>query len=342
MRVARIAAGTVKAPVAIITLRQNRKLMMLGAHGIYFGKFDESWEMGADLHRRQSMSFVANVAKDPNFTNHPILKAAPFARSLAHVPVQGQHADLEAAITIINPDIKWPFNASVSALLMDLAMLVGDTLKASEFSAPDVEESQAALPPGLNETALPLSVAIESKDTAGQFLLSTLRPRTSIRSRQDVSFVTLRTWSKAIKPYQMSALKIVKKGADQKFVDQVAQEMATHVRSIFGEPRVSGVVPVPCGHSRSVFCLSVRIAQAVARILDVPFMELLQNVERSGSSHPRKNTELTAPVLQDGASVVSLLLVDDVATSGRHIELAVKSLRNRAQHVAAIAWIGAA
>jgi predicted amidophosphoribosyltransferase len=157
-----------------------------------------------------------------------------------------------------------------------------------------------------------------------------------------VSFVTLRTWNKSIKQHQMSALKIVKSDPDPLFVDAVAGEMAEHVRRLFGVPRVGCVVPVPGGHSKGEECLSVQLARALALKLKVPFVDALSQPPRKGRSHPRKNAELKAPKLVTDQAHESVLLIDDVATSGRHIELAVQSLRTMAQHVTAIAWIGAA
>lgn len=298
--------------------------------------------MGAELVRRKAMSFVANVAKDPNFRNHPLRKAAPFARCLAHIPVQGRHLDIEAAITIINPELKWPFTAAVSSILTDLAMLVGEILKMSDNLAVPAKPTSTSVrhEAGMQEAHSEMPLPVGGKDTAGQFLLSTLSRRTSIRNRNDVSYVTLRTWSKPIKEHQLSALKIVKLDPDQKFINDVADEMAEHIRKLFGMPRIGCVVPVPCGHSRRDDCLSVKITRSLAEKLQVPFVDALQHTPRKGSSHPAKNEAVKIPKLVSDTTHESVLLVDDVATSGRHIELAVQSLRNMAQHVTAMAWIG--
>jgi predicted amidophosphoribosyltransferase len=338
-RVAGIAAGTVRAPVAIVTLRQARRLCMIGVHGIYLEKFDESWSMGAELVRRPTLSFVPYVRRDPNFRDHPLLKAAPFARSLIHIPVQGQYVDLEAAITVINPELKWPFNAATTAVLNDLAMLVGDALSVTDVFDKPEPRAKPHRAPDLQETGTKGPENAGSHDTAGQFLLSTLAARTSTRNRKDISYVTLRTWTKQIKDHQLSALKIVKAHPNHQFVNDVASEMAEHIGKLFGAPRIGCVVPVP----RHDDCLSVQISRSLAEKLSVPFINALQHTPRQGRAYPRKNAVLDMPKLvSDSTHEAVVLLVDDVATSGRHIELAVQSLRTMARHVTAMAWIGAA
>lgn len=339
-RVARIAAVTAKSPIAIITLRIDHRLCIIGTHGIYLRKYDDSWEKTRDLTRRMTMSFIANVQTDPNFRNHPLLKVAPFAKSLAHIPVQGVHSDIEAAISVINPELKWPFSASISAVMTDLAMLVGDALKATEqLLTGSVSKETGG---GFRERKATALTPPDTQCTAGKFLFTTLPQRTSIRNRKDVSYLTLRTWSKPIKEHQLNALKIVKESADLLFIDAVAAEMAEHVRRLFGVPRVSCVIPVPGGHAKTIDSFSVQLARRLSVALDVPFLEALSSSLRKGTSHPRKNAALLPPELLVDKPLGSVLLVDDVATSGRHIELAVKKLRSVTQHVSAIAWIGAA
>ena len=174
-RVAHLSALTAKAPVTYITLRVDRKLHILGQYGLFVRNFDDSWNMGAKLVRQNSMVFVPNVALDPNLKGHPLLKAAPFTRSIAHIPVQGEHADIEAAVGIINPEIKWPFSAPITAILTNLAMLVGDALKGTAaISELGLTMPNATPSVGLHEQAHHEAPRGPSKDTAGQFLLSTL------------------------------------------------------------------------------------------------------------------------------------------------------------------------
>jgi predicted phosphoribosyltransferase len=120
----------------------------------------------------------------------------------------------------------------------------------------------------------------------------------------------------------------------------VADEIAQHVRRFFGAPRIGCVVAVSCGHSRRDDCLSVQIAQMVASILAVAYVAAFECAPLPGSSHPRSQ-HFRTPKLVVAPTGDTVLLVDDVATSGRHIEAAVEVLRGKVSHVMAIAWLGA-
>lgn len=338
-RIARIAAATAKSDVAFVTLRINRKLTVIGTYGMYVRPQDGNWDAVQKLVRVANITFVANVKRDANFKNHPLLTAAPFSKNLLHVPVQGHDADVEASISLVNIGMKWPLTATVTGILTELAMLVGDALKMDGTVTDRSRDPKAQEIEGFCETRTTTSEE-PAVDTSGRFLLSTLSHKTSIRHRNDVAYITLRRWSKPIKNYQLKALTICKADPDSKFVDAIANEVATHVRQIFGGPRFGCVMPVPCGHSKTTDCMAVQIAKRVARILDVPFVDGLEGSNRPGSSHPRKNARLCPPKLKTAQKYDSVLLLDDVASSGRHIELSVLSLQDIAKHITAIAWIG--
>lgn len=335
-RLARIAAATAKSDVAFVTLRTERKFRIIGAYGIYVTNEDGNWDHGPKLVRVPNITFISNVQRDPNFTNHPLLAAAPFSRNLLHVPVQGQHADIEAAISLVNVGLKWPMTAAVTGILTELAMLVGDALKIDGARSEAREDRASA--EGFSEE--PHVCDGPAVDTSGRFLLSTLPHKVSVQKRNDVAYVTLRRWSKPIKSYQIKALAICKAGPDAHFVDAIAEEIAKHVRQMFGSPRFGCVMPVPAGHSKTEECLSVLIARCVAEKIDVPFVDGLAGDRRRGTSHPRKSARLSAPELKTAEKFDSVLLLDDVASSGRHIELAVKTLQKIGEHITAIAWIG--
>ena len=336
-RIARIAAATAKSDVAFVTIRVDRKLSIIGAHGIYVEDKKGGWDKGHDLIRIANITYVSNVKRDANFKGHPLLTAAPFTRNLLHVPVQGQHADVEGSISLVNIGMKWPMSAATIGILTDLAMLVGDAIK-MDGAFPGAASS--LLPDGgFSEQQAP--AAAPAVDTSGQFLLATLLHKTSIRNRNDVAYITLRRWSKPIKTHQIKALAICKAKPDTQFVDAIANDIAKHVRKIFGSPRFDCVMPVPCGHSKTNDCLSVQIAKRAAQLLGVPFVDGLEGCNRPGTSHPRKNAQLAAPKLKTAQKFTSVLLLDDVATSGRHIELSVLTLRKIAEHITTISWIGA-
>jgi hypothetical protein len=128
-RISGIAARTVAAPISLVTSRHERRLRVHGSHGIYVREFDASWDADWILVKPQGMLFVKNVHQDPAMRGHPLLKIAPFMRTLVHIPVSSFQASEETAITIIDPATKWPFGGTTSTILFELAMLVGDAME---------------------------------------------------------------------------------------------------------------------------------------------------------------------------------------------------------------------
>ncbi|MGL4240652.1 MAG: hypothetical protein ACRCTI_06015 [Beijerinckiaceae bacterium] len=177
------------------------------------------------------------------------------------------------------------------------------------------------------------------ENATAEFLMETLVRRRALRGRKDVSYVTLRSWRNSIRAHQISALKALKRNAPEMVAGEIAAEIRDDIRSLFGAGGFSAVVPMPCGHSAPGRCLSEAIARSLAKELALPHARALALTPESGSSHPKANTKrqpmrLLTPV--EG----SVLLVDDVATSGRHIEEATQLLRGAGASVLAIAWIG--
>ena len=169
--------------------------------------------------------------------------------------------------------------------------------------------------------------------------METLIERSPIRARRDMSYLTLRSWRGPIKDYQIKALRALKAAPPDAFVESIAMEIETAVGRVIGKSAFGAVTPMPCGHSRIERCLSVRIAERVAGRLGVPMVEAFESVRRPGVSHPIDNAR--RPLLRLARGVeAQVLLVDDVATSGRHLEEAVALLRPHAAAVFPVAWIG--
>jgi predicted amidophosphoribosyltransferase len=172
-----------------------------------------------------------------------------------------------------------------------------------------------------------------------EFLTETLVQRRALRSRGDVSYVTLRSWRQTIREHQIRALKAIKQNAPDTIADVIAADIRDDVKSLFGVGSFKAVVPVPCGHSPEGYCLSVAIAQALGRELNLPVAHALLCAPDKGSSHPKRNA--VRPAMSRILPVEGpILLIDDVATSGRHIEEATKLLRAGGASVLAMAWIG--
>lgn len=178
---------------------------------------------------------------------------------------------------------------------------------------------------------------IESKGVVSDFLINTLQKRSRFAQRTGQSYLVVRSWRKPIKPYQISALRALKRDVCPTFVAQVADELTDTVKKIYGDSVIGAVTAVPCGHSGEG-CLAEQIAVAVSKNLGVPYKKMFECIPIKGSSHPKTNGRRPPMQLIDTVDC-PILLVDDVATSGSHIEEAATKLREHAPAVWPIAWI---
>lgn len=180
----------------------------------------------------------------------------------------------------------------------------------------------------------------ESPTVVSDFLLSTLVRKTRLLKRGEVPYHAVRRWRAPVKDVQIAALKALKADPPDRFIDAVAAELAGSARQLFGRQTAQAVVPVPCGNS-GPDCLARKLAAAVARLLDLPFIEAFEPLAPSGGSHPqgnirREKMRLASPV------AVPALLIDDVATSGAHLAEAALLLKaGGAAAVLPMAWVAA-
>jgi predicted amidophosphoribosyltransferase len=172
-----------------------------------------------------------------------------------------------------------------------------------------------------------------------EFLLETLVRKRALRTRKDVSYVTLRSWRQTIREHQIVALRAIKRDDPRAIAAEIAAEMHDEIASLFGVTSFKAVVPMPCGHSKPGNCLSVAIAKALARDIGLPVAHALSLAPDKGSSHPARNIDRAAMTLITPISG-PVLLIDDVTTSGRHIEEATLLLRQKGASVLALAWVG--
>jgi PAS domain S-box-containing protein len=171
------------------------------------------------------------------------------------------------------------------------------------------------------------------------FLLETLLQKRSIRQRKQVSYLTMRSWRQPVRTFQIKALKALKQNIPPGFAQSIAKEIGAEVSNLFGRAGFKAIVPVPCSHSAERNCLSLEIARSLGAELSLPVVQAFLPQTDQGSSHPKKNAR-RKPLALARVIAEPVLLVDDVATSGAHIEEAVKLLKPTCRAVMAIAWIG--
>jgi hypothetical protein len=178
----------------------------------------------------------------------------------------------------------------------------------------------------------------ENPGPLSRFLDETLVRAQKLHRRNDTSYLGVRRWRGTIKAHQIAALQALKSDLPAAFVDAIAAELADAVRAVYGSTDACVVVPVPCGHS-GPGCLSHRIAHALGNQLGLDVIDAFAPIaKRKGKSHPRRNAARAAMMLEQKIKH-PVILVDDVATSGSHIDEAATLLRQSATSVWPVAWI---
>lgn len=177
------------------------------------------------------------------------------------------------------------------------------------------------------------------RDAAADFLVSTLVPRRTIRTKAGASFVTVRAWRSSIKAHQITALKAIKQSSVEYLARVAGAECAREIDRLVGTQTFKFIVPVPCGHSKPGICLSSALARSIGVELNLPVINAFSHMEQKGSSHPKSN--VGRPSMKLVQSVPGpALLIDDVATSGDHIAEAANLLKAAETECFALAWIG--
>lgn len=150
--------------------------------------------------------------------------------------------------------------------------------------------------------------------------------------------MSTRAWRAHDRPQALEALKQAKRTPDDAVIDAAGREMAGLAARLFGCLCGWTVTSVPCGHSCRCDCFGKRLAQSVAKALDVPFVQVWEDRFAPGVSHPKECAKL-APLRFIAKPDGPVLLVDDVATSGWHIEEGLRALRSKGVAASGVVWI---
>lgn len=172
-------------------------------------------------------------------------------------------------------------------------------------------------------------------------LLKSLVYRPTLYRRNDIRWIAAYAWRARSKARGLSALKEAKKELDPSVLAEAAKSINTLIREIFGDKAVDAITCIPCGHSRRPDCFSKRLAQAVADAAELPFLPIFADRPCAGVSHPKQS--LSLPSLQQIADPPrSMILVDDIATSGLHVEEVMLALRRMGVTISTLVWISGA
>lgn len=169
-------------------------------------------------------------------------------------------------------------------------------------------------------------------------LLCSLVYRPATFQRNDIRWIAGYSWRSAAKERGIAALKEVKRDPDPQLLKKAAEPISALIRQLFGDSPATAVTAIPCGHSRRPDCFGKRLAQSVAEVLELPFVQVFADRPCAGVSHPKESIRLP-PLRQIATPPKSAILVDDVATSGRHLEEAVLALRRLSVTTTAFVWI---
>ena len=168
--------------------------------------------------------------------------------------------------------------------------------------------------------------------------IGSLVARRAVYSRKAVAWISARAWRTDMIPSDVRALKAAKQNVDPVVIARAALEVAALAKMLFGALPGFMVSTVAVGHSRRPDSFSVRLAAAGAKRLELPFEKLFADRHVSGVSHPKELKKLP-PLQRLTTPTANVLLVDDVATSGWHIEEAVNDLRGCGVACFAVSWI---
>jgi hypothetical protein len=169
-------------------------------------------------------------------------------------------------------------------------------------------------------------------------VMNSLIYRPTIFQRNEIRWISVFNWRAGSKITGLAALKRAKRELDRQVIAEAAVAVAALAVQLFGDQPADGVTNVPCGHSCRPDCFGKRLAQSVADNLEIPFVQMFADRPRTGVSHPKRSANVT-PLRRIGSPPGSLLLVDDLATSGQHLEESTLALRKLGVPVSAMAWI---
>ena len=159
------------------------------------------------------------------------------------------------------------------------------------------------------------------------------------RARNAVSYLTARRFSAQDRVNAIRAIKRLKAGAGEHETGLAAAEIALLWLRVSGNPGGWTVTNIAAGHSGGN-SFGARLAVAVAERLSLGYLQVWRHRPVRGVSHPKEFRRLP-PLDMLAKPIGATLVIDDVATSGWHLEEALTALRSLNLPAVGVAWISA-
>lgn len=345
-----LVAHLTRATSVIVAQRDpvSQKIKVRGKTGTLLTEVDMSFVIPSLNPETMPIILCRDVQLDPQLCQHPLCRLMPHMRSLMVFLVPGLPLEKRAVLKIVNPRKAAFSDGDLIHVLTDLSVIISDLLRLDESNGRAPAEADGIKNLLANyERRLSHSVATSHPQLGNElgavssFLCETLIHKRVLHSRNGLDYVSLRSWRSAIKKYQIAALQALKLDPPKEFAERIADELARSVEQVHGAAVIKAVVPVPPGSSGKTTSLSTMLAEEVAKNLGAQYVNALEPLSppRNGKSSPHKSASLSGYRLKTPVKG-PVLIVDDVASSGRHIELAIGACKLLETPVYAAVWLG--
>jgi hypothetical protein len=324
---AQMLAGATRTSVVHYSSANNSLEIVQRSSG-FLGTIDGKHRLPI-LNAENPVLSAPDVRKVKEFKNHPFMQYMPNLRSLQAYFFQSQDKEIYY-FTICNPRPDFFSNVQMLDTIEQLVEVVWSILsKPTQAEQTMLEISSASkLEAGLAEAVNAFDV-----EPTTQFLDETLIKKQRLLARNGASYLALRKWRKPIKPYQVAAMDAIRRHAVRPIADVIATEMAEAVKRLFGDT-FQTIVPMPRDNYKLGNCLAAQIAERLAKKLKIQVANVLVPMT------PSKIEDLLSFTLQRPV-FGNVLILDDVATTGRHMDMATKALAQGSSHCTGLVWIAA-
>lgn len=277
---------------------------------------------------------LPSFKKFPYIIGHPIFDIIPNLHSLAAYLVHDK-PQRRTMLIAWNPAAGF-FKNDDSITIVERLINVSKEIFSEDH--PSKEYLSAMIQKDVSTEGFAETTIVLNSEPLSKFLFETLISRKRLLARNGASYLALRQWRKSIKPYQLKALQALKSDEAPSSIETIASELVRQIETVYGK-LFNAVVPIPGGSSGRKKSFSVLIAERVAKGLKIPCRDILISTSvAKGSSHPKKSIGLRPYKLSEPLNG-NVLIVDDVASSGKHIELATNAIKESANYCTAVVWI---